>query len=62
MKKLAILLTAIGVLLGGCIAYEVPNGRGGGYHDRGHDDEHDRDRDRDGGHGRQDSRSNDSRY
>ena len=41
MKKLAILLIAIGGLLSGCIAYEVPNREGGVYH-------RDRDRDRDG--------------
>ena len=52
MKKLAILLIAIGGLLSGCVAYEVPN-RGAVVHhsDRDRDgvpDRVDRDRDRDG--------------
>ena len=42
MKKLAIVLTVIGGLLSGCIAYEVPGPGPGPRHAR------DRDRDRDG--------------
>jgi hypothetical protein len=65
MKKLAILLIAIGV--SGCIAYpyEGPN-RGGGVHPRDRDrdgvpDRVDRDRDGDGVPNRQDRRPNDPR-
>ena len=54
MKKLAMLLIAIGALLSGCVAYEVPNREGGAYHG-------DRDRDGDGVPNRQDSRPNDPR-
>ena len=63
MKKLAILLIAIGGLLSGCVAYEPPS-RGGGVHheDRDHDgvrDRADRDRDGDGVPNRRDNRPND---
>ena len=65
MKKLAILLIAIGVLLSGCIAYEVPYRDDGVPHkDRDRDgvpDRVDRDRDGDGVRNRQDRRPNDSR-
>ena len=65
MKKLAMLLIAIGALLSGCVAYEVPNREGGAYHgdrDRnGAPDRVDRDRDGDGVPNRQDSRPNDPR-
>ncbi len=47
MKKIAVLLAAVGVMLSGCVAYEVPGRDVGAYRgdrvDRG-----DRDRDRDG--------------
>ena len=61
MKKLAILLIAIGGVLSGCVAYEVPNRDGGVY--RG-DRDHDRDRvdrDRDGVPNRQDRGPDDPR-
>lgn len=65
MKKLAILLIAIGGLLSGCVANEAPS-RGGGVHhgdrDRDHDgvpDRADRDRDGDGVSNRRDNRPND---
>jgi hypothetical protein len=45
MNKLAILLIAIGGLLSGCVAYEIPSGEGGVHH---------ADRDRDGGRDRAD--------
>ena len=65
MKKLAILLIAVGGLLSGCVAYEVPYGEGGVRHadrDRtGGPDRVDRDRDRDGVPDRQDRRPDDSR-
>jgi hypothetical protein len=65
MKKLALLLIAIGGLLSGCVAYEV-QGRDGGVHhaDRDRDgvsDRADRDRDRDGVPNRQDRRPDDPR-
>ena len=64
MKKLAMLLIAIGGL-SGCVAYEVPNRDGAGYRgDRDRDgvpNRVDRDRDGDGVPNRQDSRPNDPR-
>jgi hypothetical protein len=65
MKKLAILLIAIGGLLSGCVAYEVPY-RDGGVHraDRDRDGvpgRGDRDRDGDGVPNREDRRPNDPR-
>ena len=52
MKKLTILLIAIGSFLSGCVAYEVPNRDRSAYHgDRDRDGVSDRvDRDRDGDH------------
>ena len=67
MKKLAILLIAIGVLLSGCIAYPVQDRDGGEHHrdrDRDRDgvpDRADRDRDGDGVPNREDRRPNDPR-
>ena len=67
MKKLALVLLAIGGLLSGCVAYEVPYRDGGGHHsdherDRdGARDRRDRDRDGDGVADRRDSRPNDPR-
>lgn len=65
MKKLAILLIAIGGLLSGCVAYEVPNRDGGVYRgdrDRGRDHDRDRvDRDRDGVPNRHDRSPDDPR-
>ena len=65
MKKLAMLLIAIGGLLSGCVAYEVPNREGGASHrDRDRDgvpDRVDRDRDGDGVPNRQDRRPDDPR-
>jgi hypothetical protein len=65
MKKLAILLIAIGGLLSGCIAYEVQDRDGGAHHaDRDRErvpDRADRDRDRDGVPDRQDRRPDDAR-
>ena len=63
MKKLAILLIAIGGLLSGCVAYEVPNREGGAYHgDRDRNGAPDHvDRDRDGVPNGQDRRPNDPR-
>ncbi|HAL38480.1 MAG TPA: hypothetical protein DCP03_10325 [Polaromonas sp.] len=66
MKKLAILLIAIGGLLSGCVAYEVPNRDGGVYRgDRDRDRDRDRvdrvDRDRDGVPNRQDRSPDDPR-
>ncbi len=65
MKKLAIALIAIGGLMSGCVAYEVPN-RNAGIHqgDRDRDgvpNRVDRDRDGDGVANRQDRRPNDPR-
>jgi hypothetical protein len=67
MKELAILLIAIGGLLSGCFAYEVPNRELGGYHLDHHRDRVPdcvyRDRDGDGVPNRQDRRPNDpNRY
>ena len=56
MKKLAVVLISIGSLLGGCVAYEVPN-RDRGVYQR----DHDRDRDGDGVSNRQDRRPDDPR-
>ena len=65
MKKLALLLIAIGGLLSGCVAYEVQGRDAGVYHrDRDRDgvpDRVDRDRDGDGVSNRQDRRPNDPR-
>ena len=69
MKKLALVLIAIGGLLSGCLAYEVPSRDGGVYRgDRGRDGgadrvdrDRDRDRDRDGVPNRQDRRPDDAR-
>lgn len=63
MKKLAIVLVAIGGLLSGCVAYEVPYGEGGIHHaDRDRTGSSDRgDRDRDGVPDRQDRRPDDPR-
>lgn len=65
MKKLAILLIAVGGLLSGCVAYEVQDRDGGVRHiDRHRDgggDRMDRDRDRDGVPNRQDRRPDDPR-
>jgi len=58
MKKLAIALIAIGALVSGCVAYEVPSRNAGVYQtDRDRDgvpDRADRDRDGDGVVNRQD--------
>jgi hypothetical protein len=65
MNKLAILLIAIGAILAGCVAYEVPNRDGRAYQrDRDRDgvpDRFDRDRDGDGVPNRQDRRPDDPR-
>ena len=67
MKKLAILLIAIGGLLSGCVAYDYPNRDGRAYQyqtDRDRDgvpDRVDRDRDGDGVLNRQDRRPDDPR-
>ncbi len=67
MHKLAAVLIAIGGLLSGCIAYEVPNRDGSVYHRGGDRDRDgvpnraDRDRDGDGVANRQDNRPNDPR-
>lgn len=63
MKKLAIVLIAIGGLLSGCVAYEVPYREGGVHHaDRDRTGGTDRgDRDRDGVPDRQDRRPDDPR-
>lgn len=67
MKKLAVVLIAIGSLLGGCVAYEVPNRDQGASrrdHDRDRDgvpNRADRDRDGDGVSNRQDLRPDDPR-
>jgi len=69
MKKLAVVLIAIGSLLVGCVAYEVPySGRAMHHENRGHDRERNRDgvpdradRDRDGVSDRQDRRLDDPR-
>lgn len=67
MKKLAMLLIAIGGLLSGCVAYEVPNSDRGVYRgdrDRDRDgipNRADRDRDGDGVRNREDRRPDDPR-
>jgi hypothetical protein len=67
MKKLAVVLIAIGGLLSGCIAYEVPARDSRAHHrdrDRDRDgvpDRADRDRDGDGVRNSQDRRPNDPR-
>ncbi|HMH18343.1 MAG TPA: thrombospondin type 3 repeat-containing protein [Burkholderiales bacterium] len=67
MKKLAVLLIAIGSLLPGCIPIPYEGGGGGGgerHGDRDRDgvpNRADRDRDGDGVPNRQDSRPNDPR-
>ena len=65
MKKLAILLIAIGSLVSGCVAYEVQDRHAGarqGDLDRdGVPNRVDRDRDGDGVPNRQDRRPDDSR-
>ena len=66
MKKLSIVLIAIGALLSGCVAYEVPYRDGDGYQRERRDGERDwrpnsADRDRDGVPDRQDHRPNDPR-
>lgn len=65
MKKLAVVLVAIGALLAGCVVYEVPGSDRGAYRaDRDRDgvpDRADRDRDGDGVANRQDRRPDDSR-
>jgi hypothetical protein len=67
MKKLAVLLIAIGGLLSGCIAYEVPHRNREGIAHRGDRDRDgvpnraDRDRDGDGVPNRQDRRPDDPR-
>ncbi|MFZ2855251.1 MAG: hypothetical protein WAZ34_14235 [Rhodocyclaceae bacterium] len=73
MKKLAVLLLAVGALLSGCVAYEVPPHERGDRHgdhrgeqrsDRDRDgvpDRVDRDRDGDGVRNRQDRRPDDAR-
>ena len=67
MKNLVIVLIAIGSLLSGCVAYEVPNRdqsvyRGERDRDRdGVPDRADRDRDGDGVRNSQDRRPNDPR-
>ena len=76
MKKLAVVLIAVGSLLGGCVAYEVPS-RDQGVYQRDHDrdgvpnradrdrdgvpNRADRDRDGDGVSNRQDLRPDDPR-
>lgn len=65
MKKLAVVLIAIGSLLSGCVAYPVPNRDHGEYQrDRDRDgvpNRVDRDRDGDGVPNRRDNRPNDPR-
>ncbi len=64
MKKLALLLIAIGGLLSGCVPYpyEGPNRNGDVHHgDRDRDGVSERDRDRDGVPNRQDRRPDDPR-
>jgi hypothetical protein len=58
MKKLAVVLIAIGGLLSGCVAYEVQDRDGGVRHV---DRDRDRDRDRDGVPNRVDRRPDDPR-
>ena len=64
MKKLAIVLIAIGALLSGCIAVEPTQGRGSYHGDRDRDgipNSADRDRDGDGVRNTQDRRPDDAR-
>jgi hypothetical protein len=65
MKKLAVVLIAMGSLMSGCVAYPVEQGRAHpGYHDRDRDgvaNRADRDRDGDGVRNRDDRRPNDPR-
>ncbi len=70
MKKIAVLLGAVGVMLSGCVAYEVPGRDVGEYRgDRGDRDRYhdgaphrvDRDRDGDGVPNNQDRRPDDPR-
>lgn len=65
MKKLVVVLIAIGGLLSGCVAYEEPRGdRGASRGDRDRDgvpNRVDRDRDGDGVVNRQDRRPDDPR-
>lgn len=66
MKKLSIVLIAIGALLSGCVAYEVPYRDGGGYQRDYRDGDRDwtpnhADRDRDGVPDRDDRRPYDPR-
>lgn len=59
MKKLAMLMIAMSVLVSGCIVYDAPpHHRDSGMHrgDRDHDHDRDRDSDRDGVPDRQDRR------
>lgn len=67
MNKLALAMIAVGSLLSGCVAYEVPN-HDRGEHSRVRDqvrdgvpDSRDRDRDGDGVRNREDYRPNDPR-
>lgn len=64
MKKLAVLLIAIGSLLSGCVVYDSPNRDGGYRGDRdGPPHRVGRDRDHDGVPNRMDRRPNDpTRY
>lgn len=63
MKKLALVLLAIGTLLSGCVAYEpAPRYHDYGYRDRAYRDHSYRDRDRDGVPNRQDRYPRDPRY
>jgi hypothetical protein len=69
MKKLALLMLAIGALVSGCVAYDTPyrdhdRGEHRGERDRDRDgvpDRMERDRDGDGVPNRQDRRPDDSR-
>ena len=65
MKKIAVVLIAVGGLLSGCVAYPVERGHQyGGYHDRDRDgvsNRYDRDRDGDGVPNRYDRRPNNPR-
>jgi hypothetical protein len=65
MKKLAVVLIAIGGLLSGCVVHDRGHHRGGyEYRDRDRDGVHnraDRDRDGDGVRNRDDRRPNDPR-
>jgi len=66
MKKLAMMLIAVGSLLSGCVAYEVEPHRSAGVHkgDRDRDgipNRADNDRDGDGVRNTRDSRPNDPR-